>query len=122
MDYINDDLIMYLNKLVKTVETQSSFSFGNVYIISQNRIDDILCCIDVNFPQLLKTYAKEFGIHRNIKSFEIYEKLIASIKIKPPFCKTVYAMSFDKVSRYVDELKQSFVDDIKYIKKTYPNM
>ena len=122
MDYINDDLIMYLKKLIKTIETQASFNFGNIFIVNQNRVDDILCCIDVNFPKLLKVYSKEFGIHRNIKSFEIYDKLIASIKCKPPFTKTVYAVNFEKASALVDELQKSFVEDIAYIKKTHPNM
>ena len=122
MNLINEDLGMYLNKLVKTIETQSSFDLGNVKILDQTRIDDILCCIDINFPDVLKKYSKEYKIEKNVHSFDIYRKLIANIKIKPPLTKTKYAVNFKEVVDLVKLLKESIVKDVTYVTKAHPEI
>lgn len=122
MDYINEDLMQYLNKLVKTIETQSSFEFGNVRILEQNRIDDILCCIDINFPKLLHKFKKAYAKDTAVQSFNIYRKLISNLKVKPPLTKNKYAVNYAEVVALVDDLKHSFVEDIAYICKKYPNL
>ncbi len=122
MEAINDDLYMYLDKLVKTIATQSNFTFCGIYVISQNRVDDILCCIDINFPKVLKIFKKEHGFDRNIHSLQIFDKLIKNIKIKLPFIKTNYFVNYSEVVKLVNLLKQSFPEDVSYIKKSYPNL
>ena len=122
MDAINDDLYMYLDKLVKTIETQADFKFGGIYVISQNRVDDILCCIDINFPKILKTFKKEQDEDKNVSSLHLYDKLIANIKIKLPFVKANYFVNYGEVSNIVRLLKQSFPADVAYINKSYPNL
>ena len=96
MSEISMDLDMYLKKLIKTIETQSSFSFGNKRFVNKTRIDDILCCIDVNFPNLLKIFRQEYGKDKSVRSFSLYEQLIANIKNKPPFGKDSYMVNMLK--------------------------
>lgn len=122
MDSINEDLTMYLKKLIKTIETQASFSFGNIKILNQTRIDDILCCVDINFPKIIGICMKEYGNDRNLRGMGLYRELIANIKNKPPFAKTSYAVNYKEVLDIAEKLPQALADDIAYIKKTYPNL
>ncbi len=122
METINADLLKYLNKLVNTIETQASFSLGNKKMVNKTRIDDILCCIDVNFPSILKRFQQEYGRDGHVKSFTLYEQLIANIKIKPLFGKDSYMVNYDKVVNIIPMLKQSIENDIHYIERTYSNL
>ena len=122
MEYINEDLMLFLDKLVKTVATQSSFDLGNMRVLEQNRIDDILCCIDINFPKLLHKCKKAYADDTAIKSFDIYRRLINNLKNRIPFVKDKYAVNYAEVVELADELKHSFVEDIAYICKTYPGL
>lgn len=122
MEEINSNLGTYINKLIKTIETQASFSFGNKRIVNKTRIDDILCCIDVNFPKILKAFQKEYDADKNVRSFSIYQSLINNIKITPFWNKDSYMVNYKQVLDIVEVLKQAFVADVNYIKKTYPNL
>ena len=122
MESINADLLKYLNKLVKTIETQASFSLGSKKTVNKTRIDDILCCIDVNFPKILKRFQQEYGKDQHVRSFNVYEQLIANIKIKPLFGKDSYMVNYDEVVKLIPVLKQSIEADINYIQRTYTNL
>ena len=122
MESINADLLKYLNKLVKTIETQASFSVGSQKTVNKTRIDDILCCIDVNFPKILKRFQQEYGKDQHVRSFNVYEQLIANIKIKPLFGKDSYMVNYDEVVKLIPVLKQSIEADINYIQRTYTNL
>ena len=121
MDYINEDLYKYLKKLVKTIETQASFSIGNIRILNQTRIDDILCCIDINFPKILNKYRKEYEIE-NMPSLGLYNRLIAIIKKRPPFIKTIYIINYSEVLKLTEQLKEVLVKDITYVVRTHPEL
>lgn len=122
MSEISSDLEMYFNKLIKTIETQASFSFGNKKIVNKTRIDDILCCIDVNFPEILKHYLKEYGTDKHVHCFRLYEQLISNIKINVPLSKDNYAVNYNEVLNIVPLLKETINADVMYVKKTYTNI
>lgn len=122
MDLVNNDLILYLNKLVKTIEEDASFEFGNIKIVNQRRIDDILCCIDINIPEVLQRYRKEHGNDRNISSFTLYKSLISNIKRRLPFAKSSYVVKYREVVELVRQLQRRFVTDASYIARTYPEL
>ena len=122
MEAINDDLYMYLDKLVKTLSTQSNFTFCGIYVINQTRIDDILCCIDINYPKILKTFKKEQEEDKNVHSIKLYENLIKNIRIKLPFVRANYFVNYGEVVNIVKLLKQSFPADVAYITKSYPGL
>jgi len=123
MESISEDLKIYFIKLLKTIETQASFTLGNKRIVNKTRIDDILCCIDVNFPEILKKYNKVYGIDKNVKSFDLYKQLIANIKNKPLlFGKDSYAVNYKEVLAILQLLEQSLNADINYVLKTYPEL
>ena len=122
MDFENNDLHMYITKLIKTIETQSSFSFGNKRILDKTRIDDILCCIDANFPDLLKKFKKHGQPDKNVKSYKLYDRIIANIKIKPLIGTSSYAVNYREVRELAEILEQAIAADVSYIAKAYPNL
>jgi len=122
MGVVSGELEKYLKKLIKTIETQASFSFGNKKIVNKTRIDDILCCIDVNFPEILKRFLKEYGTDKNVRCFKIYEKLIANIKIKPLLGNDSYAVNYNEVSALIPQLKESIETDVNYVQRTYAGL
>ena len=122
MNYVSDDLILYINKLINTVETQATFRIGNIRILEQNRIDDILCCIDVNFPEALKRFHEERGNDVRIRSFKAYKNLIAHIKVKPPFSKSSYLINYKNMMELVKILQGNIISDMKYISRVYPDL
>ena len=117
-----EELKMYLNKLVKTIETQSSFEFGNKRIVNKTRIDDILCCIDANIPEELKLFKKHGQSDKHIKSFNIYNSLIANIRIKPIMGDSSYAINYKEVVELAKIINVTFQQDVEYIRKTYPGL
>ena len=117
------NLKMYFDKLIKTIETQASFKFGNKHIVDKQRIDDILCCIDANFPKILKLYKKHHGsTDKNIKSFKEYDRLIANIKIKPILGNNSYSINYKETVQIASNLGITLSSDVKYIEKSYPNL
>ena len=119
----NDNLKNLFNKLVKTIETQASFTFGNKRIVDKQRIDDILCNIDIEFPEILRRYRNKHGnTDKNIQSFKTYEKLIANIKIKPLFGKNSYSINYKEVVQLVATIGSNFAHDIKYLEEFYPEL
>ncbi len=122
MESQNEEFKTYFSKLVKTVETQSLFTFGNIMIVDKQRIDDILCCIDIAFPALLKKFKQHGGKDRNVVVYKLYDSLIRNIKINPFFIKSLYAVNFDEVSRLSKDIVQSVDQEETYIAKSYPEL
>lgn len=117
------NLKMYFDKLIKTIETQASFKFGNKRIVDKQRIDDILCCIDANFPEILKLYRKQYGnTDKNVKSFKVYDLLLANIKIKPLFGTNSYSINYSETLQLAANIGRTFASDISYIERSYPDL
>lgn len=118
-----EELKMYFNKLLKTIETQAAFKLGNKYLLDKQRIDDILCCIDANFPAILKNYRKKYNnLDKNIQSYKSYDSLIANIKIKPPLGNNSYFINYNEVVMLIKGFDSHLSNDIKYLKENYPDL
>lgn len=123
---INDEELFklkeYFDKLLKTINSQAVFTLGNVKYVNKQKLDDILCCIDINFPKELMRFQKKYGnTNSNIKSFKIYQQIINNIKIKPLIGKANYAVRFEEVKILIDKIGRTFSSDMKYIQEHYPN-
>ena len=75
------DLKLYLNKLKRIITNESSFSFGNKRIISKSRVDDIVCCVQANYPDDFTEYVKRNGI-KSLQSHLCYQQLLAVVTKK----------------------------------------
>lgn len=122
MESRNEELKMYFTKLVKTIETQANMRLGSIFIVDKQRIDDILCCIDVNFPTLLKKFKQHGGKDKNVRAFNLYNSLIKNIKINPLFIKSLYVVNYAEVVKLTKDIVQYVDEDEAYIQKTYPEL
>ena len=122
MESQNEEFKSYFHKLVKTIETQASFTFGSIMIVDKQRIDDILCCIDIAFPSLLKKFKQHGGKDKNVIVYRLYDSLIKHIKINPLFIKSLYATHFDEVSKLSKEIVETVDNEEQYIRKSYPEL
>ncbi|MBQ7126917.1 hypothetical protein IJO12_07515 [bacterium] len=112
----------YFDKLIKVINSQAVLSLGSTKFVDKQKIDDVLCCIDINFPKKLVEFNKKYGaVDSNIKSFKIYQEMINNIKIKPIIGKSNYAVRYNEVQVLIDRLGRSFSSDLKYIQDHYPD-
>lgn len=112
----------YFDKLIKVINSQAVLSLGSTKFVDKQKIDDVLCCIDINFPKKLVEFNKKYGaVDSNIKSFKIYQEMINNIKIKPIIGKSNYAVRYNEVQVLIDKLGRSFSSDLKYIQDHYPD-
>ena len=112
----------YFDKLIKVINSQAVLSLGSTKFVDKQKIDDVLCCIDINFPKKLVEFNKKYGaVDSNIKSFKIYQEMINNIKIKPIIGKSNYAVRYNEVQVLIDRLGRSFNSDLKYIRDHYPD-
>ena len=112
----------YFDKLIKVINSQAVLSLGSTKFVDKQKIDDVLCCIDINLPKKLVEFNKKYGaVDSNIKSFKIYQEMINNIKIKPIIGKSNYAVRYNEVQVLIDRLGRSFSSDLKYIQDHYPD-
>ena len=112
----------YFDNLIKVINSQAVLSLGSTKFVDKQKIDDVLCCIDINFPKKLVEFNKKYGaVDSNIKSFKIYQEMINNIKIKPIIGKSNYAVRYNEVQVLIDRLGRSFNSDLKYIQDHYPD-
>lgn len=116
------ELHKYFDKLYKTIKSQAIFSLGRLKLIDQQRIDDILCCIDVNMPKIFKTYKNKIGSDGKLKHFLTYNNLMSVIKAKPPFIKSNYLINFEKAGDLIKKLETEITNDLKYLERNYPSL
>ena len=87
------ELKIYLNKLKKVVTNESTFSLGNKRIVSKTRVDDIICCVQANYPDEFTEYVKRNGI-KSLQSHLCYQQLLAVVTKKFILSKEHYLIDF----------------------------
>ena len=117
------NLHQYFAKLKKEIEENAGFKLGNKSFVDKQRTDDILCCIDVNFPEKLKKFREKFGdFDKNIRCFRMYQELINNIKIKPPLGNSSYAVNRSESLELIDRVEKCIIRDAKHLEENYPNL
>ena len=104
----------YLRKLLKVIMYEAFFSFGKSKIIDKNRIDDVLCCVEVSWPEDYKKYLTKVNSKR-LKSPMHYNQMILAIKNKFLFSSSCYYVYYDKAVRAINMLIKSIDEDMCYI-------
>lgn len=108
------ELQTYLKKLKNIIETEASFSFGNTKIVNKKKIDDVLCCVEANIPNMYKAYLKKGG-PRKLTSNTYYSQLLYSIKNKFFFSTNVYKVESTNSIKCIDTLIETLASDIKFV-------
>ena len=100
------DLKLYLNKLKRIVTNESSFSLGNKRIISKARVDDIVCCVQANYPDDYTEYVKRNGI-KSLQSHLCYQQLLAVVTKKFILSPNHYLIDFARFMSLLNMLVQT---------------
>ena len=118
--YNTDEVIAnvkkYLQKLDKTINNRSSFTFGKTKIVKKSSIDDILCCVEAALPSEYREHIKKFG-SMSLKSNSYLTKIHTAIKNKFILSTDVYAVKFGEIA----PLSTLFINELrKDLDKTIP--
>ena len=100
------DLKLYLIKLKRIVTNESSFSLGNKRIISKARVDDIVCCVQANYPDDYTEYVKRNGI-KSLQSHLCYQQLLAVVTKKFILSPNHYLIDFARFMSLLNMLVQT---------------
>ena len=98
----------FLKKLTVEIDQKSSFSFMNKRYVNKARVDDILCCIEANFPDELKK-------RKTLKSMQFYKELLKIVKHKCLFSGNLYSINYNESMKLIDYLVASFRRDFEYL-------
>lgn len=104
----------YLKKLSNTINNESSLTLMKVKIINKKKVDDILCCIEATFPDDYRDFVKKNGVKR-LKSAQIYQQLLASIRRKFWLDTNSYSVLFNDVADNINALAATIESDIKKV-------
>ncbi len=104
----------YLKKLSNVITKQSGIMLMKTKVLNKNLVDDILCCIEANFPE---EYRNVFNTTkgRKLKSVVYYNKLLYAIRNKFPLNPSCYAVSYKEALQYIDIILISIDSDISLL-------
>ena len=71
----------YLKKVVQVVENDAVFTLGDNKIVNAKRIDDVLCCIESNWPDEYKKYVEMYGTNK-LQTPNLYANLSNGLRNK----------------------------------------
>ena len=104
----------YLYKLSSVIERKSALPFSKVKYIEKVLLDDILCCIEASFSSEYKRFVKTSRSGR-IKSYDFYEKLVKSIRNKPLFSVSTYAVKYVAAKACITQILNSIDMDMRIV-------
>ena len=102
----------YLKKLLRILTQEATISFGKKKIITRNRVNDILCCIDATFPAEYKEYVSKNG-PKGLKTSMYYLQLLAAIKNKSILGSSYFSVNFDEATQYINSMIASVESDFQ---------
>jgi len=109
----------YLKKMMYIVNNNASFALPNVRIVSKNKIDDIMCCVEAAFPPEYRQYIQKFGTV-GLKSNTYMARINTTIKNKFFLSSNVYAVKHREleslISGFVSALRSDLERISEYIK------
>ena len=110
----------YYDKLIKILRYEASFKLAGKGIYDKTRIDDVMCCIDANFPKEFQQYKEKYGdINRQIRTLKLNVQLTETIKRKPPIGTSSYMVKIEEALSVIERLKKAIPADLNYIKANY---
>lgn len=109
----------YLKKLLRIIEYDTKFSFGNCRFVDKTKIDDIICCIDASFPANYKKWLKYATPRerKKITSDIAYTKLKNIAQNKIFFNNNYYSTNIIQVRECVNTISANIEHDFSYVYK-----
>ena len=111
-----NEIKKYLKTLVQVLYGNVIFYFPNRRVICKTRIDDILCCIEANFPDLYKEKLRSRKVEK-LKSEICYNELKQVLKRQFLFFSSCYIIKYRDAERIINVLLKSFESDIRFLYK-----
>ena len=106
-----NDIKKYLKKLNILISNNSSFIIGKYRFINKNRVDDIICCMEVSWPKEIKGLA-QYKKEKNIESFKIYKNFLNIITNKTFISSNHYLINYSLFKNRYNILIKSLNKDL----------
>lgn len=107
----------HLRKLASVVENEATFTFIDVKIHNKARIDDVLCCVEANFPAEYKTLVR-LSSHKDYKSVAIYHSLKRYIQRKFFFSSSKYLIQYGEAVSCINSFSKVLEHDLKKLSES----
>ena len=107
------NLRIYFGKLSKLIREEATMKFIVSRLVSKSRVDDLLCCIDANFPREFSHFVKTHG-KKQLKSYEYYLDLVKTIKKRCIFG-DYYRINHGQALQMIELIVSYLAQDKKYI-------
>ena len=106
-------LKIYFGKLSKLIREEATMKLIATSLIPKARVDDLLCCIDANFPKEFRQFVKTHG-KKQLKSYEYYLDLVKTIKKRCIFG-DYYRINHGQSIQMIELIVSYLAQDKKYI-------
>lgn len=111
----------YLEKLKKIVEMEPEFFITKTKLVSQTRVDDVMCCIEASFPVAYRNYINDRG-GRSMKSYSSYLSLYSAMKKKFFLAPSSYSVNQKEVVALITMIIKTIDKDLKLILENQTHM
>ena len=104
----------YIKKLLRVIDNDALLTLFGTKLVKKIKLDDILCCIEANFPKEYKEYLRKHG-PVNLSSYKCYNNLIEMIRNKFVLDPSIYVVKYEDVERCAMSFLSLMISDIKKI-------
>lgn len=109
-----ENIKKYIKKLNTIILNNTTFSLFSKRFVNKQRIDDIICCIEANWPQELKN--TNVSYNTELSSLKIYKNFLTCITKKTFISNLLYNINYNEFLKQSSILLQSIDSDAKSIK------
>lgn len=114
-----DTIKEYLKKLQKTINFDSTFTFGRFRLVKKGRIDDIMCCIYATLPDYYKKMLKtkiDVQRYNSVICYGLLTKLLARTFFLD---KSLCILNINEVNKLAASIILSIERDMEAIEKLF---
>ena len=111
----------YLKKIKEIIENPT-FKFMDNRYVKKVRIDDLICCMEANFPESFKKIVKERKFSA-INSGKFYKNLLSTLKAKKSILfSDCYIVPYKAAVTYIESFTKNIDSDLKKLEENSSNM
>lgn len=108
----------YLKKLAATIDSEATFCFFKSRIFNKTKIDDLICCVEANFPEEYKKLLRSKS-SQSFKSVGIYYSLKRTIQKKFFFSSSSYLIEYRKAMSLIATFSSLLDFDLKKLNQIH---
>lgn len=102
----------HLKKLIFVIDNESTFTFADIKIHKKARMDDVICCVEANFPNEYKKLIR-LPQHKDYKSIAMYYSIKSLIQRKCFFSSSSYMVQYKTAIAYINNFSKVLEQDLK---------